>query len=149
MTAPEQASLRPMTMDDYDAVIELMKATPGVSFRDADSRDATARYLERNPGLSFVAEKDGRLVGCVMCGHDGRRGYLQHLAVLPEHRRQGIASALVERCLAALEQLGILKSHIDVFRTNDTGQAWWESQGWHRRADIHRYSHVRGGHENA
>jgi len=89
-----------MTMADYDAVIELMKATPGVSFRDADSRDATARYLERNPGLSFVAEKGDRLVGCVMCGHDGRRGYLQHLAVLPEHRRQGIASALVERCLA-------------------------------------------------
>jgi N-acetylglutamate synthase len=149
MTAPEQASLRPMTMDDYDVVIELMKATPGVSFRDADSRDATARYLERNPGLSFVAEKDGRLVGCVMCGHDGRRGYLQHLAVLPEHRRQGIASALVGRCLAALEQLGILKSHIDVFRTNELGQAWWESQGWQRRNDIHRYSHIRGGHENA
>ena len=149
MTAPNQASLRPMTMDDYDAVIELMKSTPGVSFRDADSRDATARYLERNPGLSFVAEKEGRLVGCVMSGHDGRRGYLQHLVVLPDHRRQGIANSLVDRCLAALEQLGIMKSHIDVYRTNDVGQAYWESQGWTLRTDIHRYSHVRRGHENA
>jgi len=149
VTAPNQASLRPMTMDDYDAVIELMKSTPGVSFRDADSRDATARYLERNPGLSFVAEKEGRLVGCVMSGHDGRRGYLQHLVVLPDHRRQGIANSLVDRCLAALEQLGIMKSHIDVYRTNDVGQAYWESQGWTLRTDIHRYSHVRRGHENA
>ena len=149
MTASTQASLRAMTMDDYEGVIELMKATPGVSFRDADSRDATARYLERNPGLSFVAEKDGRLVGCVMCGHDGRRGYLQHLVVLPDHRRQGIANALVDRCLAALERLGILKSHIDVLRTNDAGQAYWQSQGWTLRTDIHRYSHIRGGHENA
>lgn len=149
MTAPTQASLRAMTMDDHDAVIALMKATPGVSFRDADSRDASARYLERNPGLSFVAEKDGRLVGCVMCGHDGRRGYLQHLVVLPDHRRQGTANALVERCLAALERLGILKSHIDVLRTNDAGQAYWQSQGWTLRTDIHRYSHIRGGHENA
>ncbi|KQU78579.1 GCN5 family acetyltransferase [Rhizobacter sp. Root16D2] len=138
-----------MTMGDYDAVIDLMKATPGVSFRDADSRDATARYLERNPGLSFVAEKDGRLVGCLMSGHDGRRGYLQHLVVLAEHRRQGIANALVDRCLAALEQLGILKSHIDVYRTNDVGQAYWESQGWEQRTDIHRYSHIRGNHGNA
>jgi ribosomal protein S18 acetylase RimI-like enzyme len=149
VTAPSQATLRTMTMDDYDAVIELMKATPGVSFRDADSREATARYLARNPGLSFVAEKDGRLVGCLMSGHDGRRGYLQHLVMLPEHRRQGIAKALVGRCLAALEQLGILKSHIDVYRTNDIGQAYWASQGWMLRTDIHRYSHVRSGHENA
>lgn len=149
MTASNPASLRAMTMTDYDAVIELMKATPGVSFRDADSREATARYLERNAGLSFVAEADGRLVGCVMSGHDGRRGYLQHLAVLPAHRRRGIANALVERCLAALERLGILKSHIDVYRTNELGQAWWEGRGWKLRTDIHRYSLVRGGRENA
>lgn len=149
MTEPMRPLLRPMTMTDYDAVIALLKATPGVSFRDADSREATSRYLERNPGLSFVAEQEGSLVGCVMGGHDGRRGYLQHLAVLPSHRRQGIASALVECCIAALEQLGIVKSHIDVYRTNDSGQAWWERRGWKLRNDIHRYSLVRGGSENA
>ena len=90
-------SIRVMTLDDYDAVMEMMRSTPGISLRDADSRESTARYLARNPGMSFVAEAEGVLCGCVMCGHDGRRGYLQHLLVLPEYRRQGIANALVER----------------------------------------------------
>ena len=138
-----------MTIDDYDSVVELMKQTPGVSFRDADSRESTNRYLQRNPGLSFVCEVDRQLVGCIMSGHDGRRGYLQHLVVLPTHRRQGIANALVESCLTELEILGILKSHIDVFKTNALASAYWESQGWKLRTDIHRYSLVRSGSENA
>lgn len=142
-------SIRTMTIDDYDRVIKLMQATAGVSLRDADSREATARYLERNPDLSFVAEQQGELAGCIMCGHDGRRGYLQHLIVLPECRRQGIANALVESCLTQLERLGIHKSHVDVFRTNGLAQAFWESRGWQLRTDIHRYSFVRNGSENA
>ncbi|QBK05605.1 GNAT family N-acetyltransferase [Hylemonella gracilis] len=143
------AFLRTMTISDYESVIQLMKDTPGVSLRDADSREATARYLERNLGMSFVAEHGGRVIGCIMCGHDGRRGYLQHLVVHAEHRRQGIANALVSRCLASLEDLGIFKSHIDVFRTNEVAQAYWESQGWMRRTDIHRYSRVSNGNANA
>ena len=139
---------RVMTIADYDRVIELMRATPGVSIRDADSREATARYLARNPDLSFLAERDGQLIGCVLCGHDGRRGYLQHLIVLPEYRRQGIANALVECCLAQLEQLGIHKTHIDVFRTNELAQNYWESQGWQLRTDILRYSLIRKGGDN-
>lgn len=150
---PEDAGtmhiIRPMRMLDYDAVIELMKQTPGVSFRDADSRESTARYLDRNTGLSFVAEAGIGLVGCVMSGHDGRRGYLQHLVVLPAFRRQGIAVALVEQCLSALQAQGILKTHIDVLKTNELGQAFWEAQGWKLRTDIHRYSMIRAGGENA
>ena len=142
-------TIRPMGIEDYDAVTELMRRTPGVSFRDADSRESTRRYLERNPGLSFVAEAGGRTVGCIMSGHDGRRGYLQHLVVLPEHRRQGIANALVEHCLAALAVLGIVKSHVDVFRTNDLAHAFWIGQGWKLRTDIDRFSFIRGGSENA
>ena len=142
-------AIRTMAIADYDSVIELMKQTPGVSIRDADSRESTARYLERNPGLSFVCEADQQLVGCVMSGHDGRRGCLQHLVVLPADRRQGIANALVERCLSELERLGILKCHIDVFKTNALASAYWESQGWTLRTDIHRYSSVRSGGENA
>ncbi|MDB6146132.1 MAG: GCN5-related N-acetyltransferase [Pseudomonas sp.] len=142
-------TLRVMTMNDYDAVIDLMKRTPGVTFRDADSRESTSRYLERNPGMSFVAEVDGALCGCVMSGHDGRRGYLQHLVVLPEYRRQGIANALVERCLSSLEQLGILKCHLDVIKTNDTAADYWRSQGWQLRTDIDRYSFTRSNSENA
>jgi ribosomal protein S18 acetylase RimI-like enzyme len=142
-------AIRAMTIDDYDSVVELMEQTPGVSFRDADSRESTNRYLQRNPGLSFVCEVDRQLVGCIMSGHDGRRGYLQHLVVLPTHRRQGIANALVESCLTELESLGILKSHIDVFKTNALASAYWETQGWKLRTDIHRYSLVRSGSENA
>jgi len=138
-----------MTIGDYEAVLALMRQTPGVSLRDADSHTATARYLERNPGLSFVCEEGGRIVGCVMCGHDGRRGYLQHLLVLPDYRRRGIAGALVERVLLELERLGILKCHIDVFKTNTLATGFWARQGWVLRTDIDRYSFVRSGNPNA
>ncbi|EZI28320.1 GNAT family N-acetyltransferase [Pseudomonas extremaustralis] len=142
-------TIRTMTPCDYDAVLALMQDTPGISLRDADSREATERYLARNPGLSFVAEAEGRLIGCVMCGHDGRRGYLQHLLVLPEYRRQGIARALTQRCLVVLEQLGIHKCHLDVFKTNSGAARYWQGQGWTLRTDIDRYSFTRPGHENA
>lgn len=138
-------ALRTMSPDDYDALVDLLRRTPGVTFRDADSREATARYLVRNPDLSFLAYCDGELAGCVMSGHDGRRGYLQHLAVLPAFRRRGIANALVDRCLSGLERLGIQKCHIDVLRSNPSGAAYWESQGWRLRTDIHRYSLTRHG----
>lgn len=142
-------AIRTMGIADYGAVIALMQQTPGISLRDADSSEATVRYLERNPGLSFVCETDQRLIGCVMCGHDGRRGYLQHLVVLPAYRRRGIANMLVENCLAELEKLGIHKCHIDVFKTNALASAYWESQGWTLRTDINRYSFIRSGDENA
>lgn len=138
-----------MELSDYEAVIGLMKRTPGVSFRDADSYEATARYLERNPNLSFVAYEGSMMIGCIMSGHDGRRGYLQHLVVLPEHRRKGVASALVEECLVALENLGIQKVHIDVLKTNQSAQTYWERQGWELRTDIHRYSFIRSGNQSA
>lgn len=142
-------TIRTMTIADYNAVVELMKQTPGVTFRDADSHESTARYLQRNPGLSFVCEVDGQLVGCIMSGHDGRRGYLQHLIVLPAHRRKGIAHALVENCLGQLEKLGIFKSHVDVLKTNELAAAFWASQGWKLRSDIDRHSLVRSSRENA
>lgn len=142
-------SLRPMTIADYDAVMHLMANTPGVSVRDADSRAATLIYLERNPGLSFVAEVDGRIQGCAMCGHDGRRGYLQHVIVSPDHRRQGIAGQLVEQCLQGLEALGIEKCHLDVFKTNQAAAGYWAKRGWRLRDDIDRFSITRSGNENA
>jgi N-acetylglutamate synthase len=136
-------NIRNLTIDDYDAVIQLLNATTGVRLRDADSREATARYLERNPGLSFVAVVDGAIVGCVMCGHDGRRGYLQHLAVSPHHRCRGFGSALVEACLSRLENLGILKTHIDVLVENQPAHDFWLRHGWQKRGDIFRYSFVK------
>ncbi|VVP81919.1 Acetyltransferase YpeA [Pseudomonas fluorescens] len=142
-------NIRVMTLDDYEAVMEFMANTPGIALRDADSREATARYLQRNPGMSFVAEVDDVLVGCVMSGHDGRRGYLQHLLVLPAYRRRGIAQGLVECCLAVLEQQGIVKCHLDVFKTNEAAARYWRRQGWQLREDIDRYSFIRSGGGNA
>ena len=141
--------VRRMTIADYGQLMALMSQTPGVSLRDADSKESTQRYLLRNPGLSFVAEDATAMVGCVMSGHDGRRGYLQHLVVLPAYRNRGIASALVEHCLAGLEQLGIQKSHIDVLQTNEEAQRYWQARGWKLRTDICRYSFVRLGGDNA
>lgn len=133
------------TIDRYDEVMALMRATPGVSIRDADARAATARYLARNPGLSFLAVDAGRVIGCALCGHDGRRGYLQHVIVAPDYRGRGIADALVERCLDGLAALGIDKTHIDVFTSNDAANRYWTRRGWRRRDDIHRYSLIRTG----
>jgi ribosomal protein S18 acetylase RimI-like enzyme len=142
-------TIRLMTIEDYQEVMALMQQTPGISLRDADGPEATARYLARNPELSFVAQNGGKICACIMSGHDGRRGYLQHLLVHPAFRRQGIASALVERCLSALEKQGILKCHIDVLTSNTLGADYWESLGWQPRNDIRRYSLVRNGATNA
>ena len=142
-------SIRSMSIDDYEAVISLMSNTPGISLRDADSRQATLRYLERNPGLSFVALAGTGLCGCAMSGHDGRRGYLQHVVVLPEYRRQGIAQKMVGHCLQALYDIGIGKCHLDVFKTNEAAARHWANRGWQLRQDTDRYSLTRAGDENA
>ena len=141
--------IREMTIGDYDDVIELMKNTNGIAIRDADSKELTERYLIRNPGLSFIAEKDSKLIGCVMCGYDGRRGYLQHLIVIPEYRKKGIGKSLVGRCLAKLHSLGIYKTHIDVLITNTEAICYWERAGWKLRDDIVRFSYIGSGKENA
>lgn len=149
--APEKnnvATIREMTIEDFERVIALMRQTPGVTVRDADSREAIARYLNRNPGFSFVAENADGLVGCLMAGHDGRRGYLQHLIVAPAHRNSGLATRLVNASLDRLQSEGISKSHIDVLTTNENAMAFWEKIGWSRRTDIVRYSVIRDGGEN-
>lgn len=138
-----------LTIDRYAKVISLMKRTPGVSVREADSKEATARYLARNPGFSFVAEDKERVIACALCGHDGRRGYLQHVIVEESYRGRGIAQALVDRCLDRLEEEGIAKTHIDVFVTNDLANNYWKNRGWKLRDDIYRYSFVRSTNPNA
>ncbi|HEY0963610.1 MAG TPA: GNAT family N-acetyltransferase [Pseudomonadales bacterium] len=136
-------------IDRYDDVMALMHDTPGVSVRSADSREATERYLLRNPGLNFVAVDDGVVIGCAMCGHDGRRGYLQHVVVAVPYRGRGVANTLVERCLTGLKRLGILKVHLDVFVTNEFANDYWARRGWKLREDINRYSLIMGDDENA
>lgn len=133
-------SIAEMSIADYDAVYRLLNATPGIRLRSADSREATERYLLRNPGMSFVARLGSRIVGCVMSGHDGRRGYLYHLAVGPDFRRQGVGSRLVASCLEKLAEAGIGKTHVQVVAENDLAHKFWMNRGWQRRADIITYS---------
>jgi len=138
-----------MSIRDYDEVLGLLESIEGVRLRSADSQEGIARYLERNPGCSFVAEAEGEVVGCIMSGHDGRRGYLQHLAVAPSYRRRGLGRELVTRSLLKLVEQGISKAHIDVLTSNVAGTAFWVSQGWQRREDIHRFSFVNSTDRNA
>jgi N-acetylglutamate synthase len=125
-----------MTADDVAEALALWSQTEGIGLRGADSPEALPKYLARNPGLSFVAREDGAIVGAVLCGHDGRRGYLHHLAVAASHRRRGIGAALVERCMAGLRGEGISRCHLFVYHHNAEGQAFWRRTGWHARDDL-------------
>jgi ribosomal protein S18 acetylase RimI-like enzyme len=131
----------PFSPSDYDEVMALWQATEGLTLREADSRDAVTRYLAHNPPLSFVARDGGRVVGAVLGGTDGRRGYLQHLAVAPTHRRQGLGRSLAARVLEGLGTLGIAKCHLFVRREHGEAREFWERSGWTVRDDVTLMSH--------
>lgn len=128
--------IEPMRIEDFDAVIALWQGTEGVGLNESDTRPAIASYLSRNRGMSFVARSGDAIVGAVLCGHDGRRGYLHHLAVAPAHRRRGLGKKLVDSCLAQLVPLGILKCNIFLFADNADGLAFWRYNGWTTRGDL-------------
>ncbi len=136
--------IRIMTMADYADAMALWHRTEGMGLRPADASEHIARYLERNPGLSFVARHGDQLIGTVLCGHDGRRGYLQHLAVDRAYRGQGIGRQLVQRVLEALRSLGINKCHLFVIKENQAAIAFWQHIGWELRQDIVTMSHFTG-----
>jgi ribosomal protein S18 acetylase RimI-like enzyme len=129
--------IRTMTPRDYAAVTKLWRATPGIGLHDVeDSRAGISAFLRRNPRMSFVAFDGAQLVGAILCGHDGRRGALHHLAVVQTHRKRGIGAVLVARCLAALARQQIQKCNIFVYRDNISGQAFWLHTGWKTRDDL-------------
>ena len=120
-----------MTAIHIPEVLSLWERTEGIGLDDdVDSAEAIGRYLERNAGMSFAAFEDGKLVGAVLCGTDGRRGYLHHLAVASAFRRRGVGSALVEQALAALKKTGVGKCNLFLFRANEPGRQFWEKGGW-------------------
>jgi len=133
-----------MSAGDYTRVPALWEACEGLGLSDSDSQESIARYLDRDPGLSQVAWDNGSLVGAVLCGHDGRRGYIHHLAVRPSHRRAGIGRGLVGRCLDALRSAGISKCHVFVFSRNQEALRFWKDAGWTQRGELvmmSRYPH--------
>jgi len=130
-----------MTMRDVPEALALWRSAKGIGLGDADTEVGIAAFLSRNPDLSLVAREDERLVGAVLCGHDGRRGYLHHLAVASPARRRGIGQALADRCLDALHRRGIGKCHLFVFDTNSEALAFWQRAGWQARLDLTIMSH--------
>jgi len=136
MKSPTGLRIDPLTMSDYDEVFRLWKSCEGIGLSDADSFDSIRLYLERNPGMSHVARTGGRVVGAVLSGHDGRRGFLHHLAVHPKCRKRGVGRLLAGRCLEALRAAGIQKCHLMIYASNESGIAFWERIGWTFREDI-------------
>lgn len=129
--------IRKMTIKDYEAVYGLWLSCKGMGLNTVDdSREGIERFLDRNPDTCFVAESDGSIVGAIIAGSDGRRGYIYHTAVSPNQRRQGIASKLVDTAMSALENIGITKAALVVFDRNADGNAFWERAGFTVREDL-------------
>lgn len=133
--------IRVMTINDYESLFTLWKNTPNMGLRSLDdSQKGIACFLKRNPNTNFVAYEGEQLAGAILCGHDGRRGYIYHTVVLPKYRRQGIASSLVEMAVNALQKEGITRVCLNVMETNEPGKEFWISQGWERKDFLGFYS---------
>lgn len=129
--------IRNMALTDYDAVYALWLSCKGMGLNSVDdSREGIARYLARNPGTCFVAEEEGKILGVIMAGHDGRRGFIYHAAVTPQQRGAGIGRLLAERALEALRAEGISKAALVAFTRNEMGNAFWEKLGFEARCDL-------------
>ncbi|EJL6393596.1 GNAT family N-acetyltransferase [Vibrio navarrensis] len=133
-------TIRQMDISDYDSVMTLWGQTENLSLKDADSRASIAAYLAKNPGLSFVAIDGQDIVGAVLVGTDGRRGYLQHLAVGLHYRGQNIGQSLVQSATEALAQQGIAKTHLFVLSNNLSAQDFYLKLGWQARDEIRMFS---------
>lgn len=136
----EHVQIREMMVTDYEAAVKLWQKMPGLGLSDADSKENTEAFLMRNKGMSFIAEWDGELIGTVLCGHDGRRGFIYHLAVHEAHRRKQIGSELISGCLIRLNNAGITKCHLFVLENNAQGMDFWNQMGFVKRDDIYIYS---------
>lgn len=129
--------IRTMRIDDYEKVYDLWINTVGMGLNTTDdSRDGIAKYLLRNPHTCFVAEDNGELVGVIMSGHDGRRGFIHHTTVKAEYRGKGIGKKLVDTALKALEIEGIHKVALVAFEKNVLGNIFWEKVGFTVRDDL-------------
>lgn len=131
-----EVQIRKMTISDYACAIDLWQNMPGIGLSSADSESSLRVFLAKNPETCFIAESAGKLVGTILGGSDGRRGYLYHLAVHPDYRLNGLGKELVQASLDALRAQGIEKSHIFVLADNQEGLKFWQKIGWEKRVDI-------------
>ena len=133
-------NIRVMKIEDYDGVRDLWMCIKGFAIRSMDdSREGVEVFLKRNPTTSVVAEQDGKIIGSILCGHDGRRGCFYHVCVDPEHRRLGIGKQMVVFAMNALKDEHINKVSLIAFTQNDIGNAFWKTIGWTKREDLNYY----------
>ena len=130
MTSTAEVRTREFVIGDYDPVVALWCKEEGVEICEGDSREEISEYLKRNPGLSRVAEARGEIAGAVLCGHDGRRGWIYHLAVAPQHRGRGIGKILLDDCVRGLRDAGLKRAIILVAGDNPAGHQFWLRNGW-------------------
>ncbi len=136
-------TVREMTIEDYEGVYALWMSIKGFAIRSLDdSREGVGRFLRRNPDMSVVALEEGKIVGSILCGHDGRRGCLYHVCVHENYRMRGIGKTMVVHCMEALEKEGVSKVSLIAFTQNDIGNAFWKEIGWTKREDLNYYDFV-------
>lgn len=132
--------LRAMKPGDYELVYALWKSIKGFSMKSVDdSKEGVERFLKRNPNTSVIAIENGSLVGSILCGHDGRRGYFYHVSVRKDYQRRGIGTKMVVWCMEALKKEHISKISLIAFTNNDGGNAFWKKIGWVWRSDANFY----------
>jgi ribosomal protein S18 acetylase RimI-like enzyme len=132
-----------MVPGDYDKVYALWKSIKGFGLRKIDdTKEGVEFFLKRNPTTSVVAERDGKIVGAILCGHDGRCGYMYHVCVEEPYRRHGIGKEMVVYCMRALKAEHINKIALIAFTSNDGGNAFWHQIGWKHREDLNYYDFV-------
>lgn len=132
--------IRAMKLDDYEQVHDLWMKIKGFAIRSIDdSKEGVERFLNRNPGISVVAEEEGKIIGAILCGHDGRRGCMYHVCVDPDYRLKGIGKSMVVFAMEALKKEKINKVSLIAFTQNDVGNAFWKEIGWTRREDLNYY----------
>ena len=136
----KEYTIRVMTLEDYDEVYALWMGIHGFGIRSIDdSKEGVERFLKRNPTTSMVAVADGKIVGAILCGHDGRRGCLYHVCVRKGYRRHGVGKTMVVACMEALRKEEINKVTLIAFTKNDIGNAFWNKIGWTEREDLNYY----------
>lgn len=136
----KMTTIREMLISDYSEVIQLWSATEAMLLRDADSKENIGKYLQRNPGLSFVISNEGNILAAILVGTDGRRGYVQHLAVCSKCRGQGLGKKLINKAVAALSAQGIAKTHLFVANDNINAQRFYQKLCWFPRDEVRMFS---------
>lgn len=138
-----EIEIRTMKGEDYPRVYELWLGIHGFGMRSVDdSEEGICRFLERNPSTSVVAESEGKIIGAILCGHDGRRGCLYHVCVEEKYRNRGIGRAMVASCMRRLQEEHISKVSLVAFKDNELGNCFWNEEGWIKREDLNTYDFV-------